>query len=622
MLAQLAEELRKGRIPISVVLSLSLTGLMVFTVFLLLRVGVGGLRAADIAEFKSDSTAKAKSLAQHAKSIVDPVKAQGESLAAYISETGMDAKGEEALFGIMHHTMNAVDQMAALGVIWDQNNFLWVFRGLDEKVQLDEKHRADLLKVVPTEWAKNPTITASDPIFVEEMGVVLPYAFPIGEIDDPSGYVIAALKLDSLADWLTGANQQIAPTAFLLYGREYALAHPNLSQLNFQPKPNNPLAKVGDLGDKTIRSLWLDTSDTLPPDLEITNAPNEPLPLHARAVESPNGRIVVYMAELTGYGRAPWLVGAYSPLPSAAADRIGWAVLTLIVMCLVALAITLALLLSRALSRPIEQLGRAAASIGEMDFEQAGLTKRSRLTEIDDAADAFNKMAQGLNWFQSYVPSTLVRRLMRLGNADELQSEYKDVTIMFTDLSGFSSLSETLGAQETVQLLNEHFELIGQCIDQESGTIDKYTGDGLMAFWGAPESQPHHADQALRAARAIQSALGAVNRKRWDAGAEPFRVRIGLHTGRVSVGNVGAPGRINYTVIGDSVNMAQRIESLGREFMQDDEDVIVLASEQTIQAAGFMMPNGEIKISGADVQALGGKTFDSRTDEIKVFRIR
>jgi class 3 adenylate cyclase len=115
-------------------------------------------------------------------------------------------------------------------------------------------------------------------------------------------------------------------------------------------------------------------------------------------------------------------------------------------------------------------------------------------------------------------------------------------------------------------------------VEAEHGTIDKYIGDSVMAFWGAPVSDPDHALHAARAALGIAETLAHDNRRRAKKGLAPVRIRIGLHTGLAIVGNVGAPGRVNYTLIGDTVNAAQRLEQLGKSFDDGTADCIILAS--------------------------------------------
>ena len=131
-------------------------------------------------------------------------------------------------------------------------------------------------------------------------------------------------------------------------------------------------------------------------------------------------------------------------------------------------------------------------------------------------------------------------------------------------------------------LLNEHFALLNEAIEAEGGTIDKYIGDSVMAFWGAPEDQPDHAARACRAALQIAQALGDDNRRRQADGKAPIRLRIGIHSGTAVVGNIGAPGRVNYTLVGDTVNIAQRLEGLAKDVgVAPDADAVILVSEET-----------------------------------------
>jgi adenylate cyclase len=124
--------------------------------------------------------------------------------------------------------------------------------------------------------------------------------------------------------------------------------------------------------------------------------------------------------------------------------------------------------------------------------------------------------------------------------------------------------------------------LLGACIEHEHGMIDKYIGDSVMAVWGIIEPPENHAAAALRAALAIARVMHEDNERRRAEGKDIIRLRIGVHSGPVLVGNIGAPGRVNFTVVGDSVNLAQRLEQLGKEFMGPDDEVVLLTSGETI----------------------------------------
>ena len=247
-----------------------------------------------------------------------------------------------------------------------------------------------------------------------------------------------------------------------------------------------------------------------------------------------------------------------------------------------AVAALLALLIGLSMARSIRTITSAAEAIERLEFDQP-FHRRSRLREIDDASHSLDKARGALKWFGAYVPHRLVFRLMELGE-DAVRSRRRDVTVMFTDIVEFTPQAEGLPEQETADLLNHHFALLGACIEHEHGVIDKYIGDAVMAVWGGLSRMDDHADHAIRAALAIVEVIREDNAVRRAAGQPAIRVRIGLHSGPVVVGNIGAPGRVNFTVVGDTVNIAQRFEQLGKEFMTDKDEVVVLASADTLAA--------------------------------------
>jgi adenylate cyclase len=161
-----------------------------------------------------------------------------------------------------------------------------------------------------------------------------------------------------------------------------------------------------------------------------------------------------------------------------------------------------------------------------------------------------------------------------------VESEQKTVTVMFTDIVGFSTLSELMSAAETATMLNEHFSILVACIEAEGGTVDKYIGDSVMAFW-EPDETGNDVDRALRAARSICERVARDNAARRGDGRVAPSVRIGIHTGDALVGNIGAPGRVNYTLVGDTVNVAARLEQLSKE-IGTDSDASVLISGDTV----------------------------------------
>lgn len=186
-----------------------------------------------------------------------------------------------------------------------------------------------------------------------------------------------------------------------------------------------------------------------------------------------------------------------------------------------------------------------------------------------------------------------------------------EVTVLFTDIVDFTNFAEHLPASDTAAFLNNHFRVLAACVEAEDGTIDKFIGDSLMAFWGAPDVQADHPARACRAARAIAAAIVSDNQRRRELGLPPVRIRIGIHTGRAVVGNIGAPGRINYTLVGDIVNTAQRIEDVAKDWMTDNDEAVVLASDVVLQAVG----------SRFAAQSVGQQILRGRQATTDVFRL-
>ncbi|CTQ64630.1 adenylate/guanylate cyclase domain-containing protein [Roseibium alexandrii] len=201
------------------------------------------------------------------------------------------------------------------------------------------------------------------------------------------------------------------------------------------------------------------------------------------------------------------------------------------------------------------------------------------------------------------MPRQLVTRLIEEGMTDSRNIELREMTIVFTDLADFTSLASNLSAEETAVYLNGYFEMVSKVIADREGTIDKFLGDGVMAFWGAPSDQPDHASKAIAAVTALADEIEKDN-------ALNMRLRIGIHTGKVVVGDIGSASRMNYTVIGDAVNVAARLQEYGKH-VDPGAKVIALASGDTMA----QLPEG------AKATSLGPVKLRGREEALTVFRI-
>jgi len=183
--------------------------------------------------------------------------------------------------------------------------------------------------------------------------------------------------------------------------------------------------------------------------------------------------------------------------------------------------------------------------------------------------------------FAQYMSEKVIAHLMAHPERLKLGGERRHLTLFFSDLAGFTSHSEGLAPEKVVGLLNDYLSRMTDIILEEEGTVDKFEGDAIMAFWGAPLPQEDQALRACRAALRQQAALAELNRHFAEAALPPLSMRIGLHSGEAVVGNLGSQKRFDYTAIGDSVNLASRLEGLNKFYGTG-----ILASETTAQECG------------------------------------
>ena len=185
--------------------------------------------------------------------------------------------------------------------------------------------------------------------------------------------------------------------------------------------------------------------------------------------------------------------------------------------------------------------------------------------------------------FGTYVPPTLVAEMVKDPASYSMQAQTRELTVMFCDMRGFTQIAETLTPTALQALLNQVFSRLTQIIRTHLGTIDKYMGDCVMAFWGAPVDLPDHAHKAVQTALAMAEAMHGINRERAAAGQGAIGVGLGLNTGDMCVGDMGSDVRRSYTVIGDAVNLGSRLEALSRLYGVD----IVASASTRAQAPAF-----------------------------------
>jgi class 3 adenylate cyclase len=257
----------------------------------------------------------------------------------------------------------------------------------------------------------------------------------------------------------------------------------------------------------------------------------------------------------------------------------------------VALSQELAVLLAQAITEPIERVRDAMAMVADGD-----LTARVPVTtsdELGELAHDFNLMARGVQEreelraaFGTYVDKEVAAIILSGQFPDE--GVEVDVSIMFCDVRGFTSYAERSPAPEVVATLNRLFSAMVPVIDRHGGHVDKFIGDGLLAVFGAPEVYPDHADRAVAAAMEIVQATAQLG--------TGLSVAAGVNTGRVVAGSIGGGGRLNFSVIGDAVNVAARVEAATRE--TGDDVLVTAATAAKLQRAVPLVSRGSLPLKG------------------------
>lgn len=269
---------------------------------------------------------------------------------------------------------------------------------------------------------------------------------------------------------------------------------------------------------------------------------------------------------------------------------------------------------SMTLTQPIETLAEliGLVSKGNFDVKASSRIKTLFQDEVKDLAFAFDDMTEGLkerdkvkNLFSKFHGSSVTDDLM---NQDiGLGGQKKDVVVFFSDIRGFTAFSEKRAPEEVVEMLNEYFEVMVGIINRNHGVVDKFIGDAIMAVWGAPKSSDKDAHHAVMSCLQMRMALVELNEKRKAKGEPPLQIGIGLHAGSVISGTIGSTERMEYTVIGNTVNTGSRIEASTKAFGAD-----LLISEEVVAKIGddFL------------VELAGAAEVKGRSEPLKMYKVR
>jgi adenylate cyclase len=591
------------------VLPLGLGLLLMLALLPVMSAGYFGARDNTARLLRASTDAVLDGLEDQLRGALDPVATQMAVVARLIGSRRIDPADREPfrrfMFGVITGQYNVVGigYLEADGPFrrWSRDQIEEVTEARESAPYADEIWTSALIGEGPT-WhrpfvsriTRTPVLLHRQPVFRE--GKLI-------------GVFMTALTSEAISDFVMNMDSGVTP--FVLVGQDRVIVHPNIRMALGN---GADLPRLGDLGDPAMTAIWTD------PRRPALKDPGARSLTHWTWIGDSYTAFQYHYREVTGYGPFPWIVGYHQN--SLATFRERWVVQALLygsglVLFLVMLV---AWQMGRLASRPAEDIADAARELERLNFDkvQRPALERSQISEVRDTAHALGRAAHALKRFQTYVPRVLIQQLMTLGE-DRATAVDREVTVLFLDLAGYTAFANGRLASDVARYLNDIFARVGPIIEAGGGTIDKYTGDGLLAVWGAPTADPAHAARAWAAACDIKRVMEPVMQAMLGADPRSCRMRIGLHSGRVLAGDLGFEGRMDYTVVGRTVNLAQRTQAALKEVM--GKDVVVLGiSETTRRQASISldglealadMPGGERLYRVGSVAASGAQTTDS-----------
>ena len=399
------------------------------------------------------------------------------------------------------------------------------------------------------------SIVVTEPSINPDTGYpIISVRFPIVRNGEFIGCASANITLDVLSRFLARHRTSLNSTTIIADATNGTIiAHSGAQQPVRGTAAPLEVAKLGTSSDVNVRTAYLQHSQTNQDDF-VFRSPLTDEEMSASFTRVPDS-----------FGQV-WQVINLTPTN----DFVGSLKATnrqmvMIIIVLTAIELFLVYFVSARLARPIEIVSRELKSVESMSFVSSP-ARRSSIGEIAQLQSAAALLRTSLQSFSSFVPLDVVRELIKSGIPLSLGVEPRFLTVFFSDLENFSTHAEKLAPNELLDQMSTYFEQVSRAISDEHGTVDKFIGDGIMAFWGAPAHRSDHVLRACAGALRATRRMEEVNR-RWSAEDRPtIRMRIGLNCANVLVGNVGSSERLSYTVMGDGVNIAARLEGMNKTF--------------------------------------------------------
>lgn len=602
-----ARLIRPGSWPISVKLSVTLliTALlpMLLTAYYNLQGSVASISATELRNLKQLSVATANRVDQlindmrflttylgTEKDIIDLVNTRSK-------------KAAESVQGKLQRLITADNKLELLLIMDSKGNVLsspadkfigrnYAYR---EYFQAAIQGRVYVSNIVVGDVTRRPGLFFSGPI--------------LGKSSKVEGVVVVKISGSAVSDIIDEANVE-PRTAFLIDSDGVVIHHPNRSLLykSLMPLPAKSLERI-----VKSKRFMLDHIDSLNLDHlanEITGARNPGTVDYISPLD--------HQAEIAGYAPVKshrWVVVVSTPEQSFAAPLNRQFNNVMYSVAGVGLIFTIiALLFSRSFIKPIHALMQAAERVRQGNYDE-GEVKITSGDEFGKLTRTFNQMVAGVRERErerdifGRVVSPEVREKLLNGDL-KLGGENRNVSVLFSDIRGFSTMSEKMTPSEIVEFLNEYLTEMTEAVQAWGGYVNNFIGDAIVVIFGAPASQADIEYNAVQAALAMRRKLEVINLKRVQQGLEPVESGIGISTGKVVAGQVGSLERFLYTVIGDAVNVAARLETLTKDF----PDHHILMNGETYK--------GVIDRQELDFVNLGQQMVKGRSQPVDVYAVK
>lgn len=523
-----------------------------------------------------------------------PIQQQADWIAEHVAQNAQSINELEQFDQFMLGALAGTDQVAGLALV-TPNSIARRWHRLDsEAISEDWSSRQGISTWIDSGRQRRESSWV-EPFFTDTIGkTILLHDLPIRDKD---GQLLAMLAqivpIEELSRYLTDLSPREGMTPFVLYGADLVLAHPSLTdELVENEHVGSPLTPLNELDDDVLKRIWTPDEE----DLFFLTNDNQ---LHTSgAFIRAHERFYIYLYRyIEEYGPTPWIIGAHlntETYGGAESDRLMRSLFVGLAVLLV--AVVGAFLLGRYITRPVTAIAAAARRVEANELDDIPALPPSHMRELDDAARSFNQMVVDLRertlirqTLGQFVPEEVARSLLSDGGS--LKTENAIATLLYSDIEGFTQLTETEGSTRVVAILNAYFSDMVAILERHLGVVTQFHGDAILATFNVPIDNPDHARSAILAASEMLSSIAA--RTYAD---HRLRIRIGIDTGPVVAGAVGAAGRLSYTVYGNSVNLAARLETLNKEF-----GTRLLISENTAKLAGDVIPLrpvGDVQIRG------------------------